>query len=236
MFKLLVSLFVIKLCERNDIFKYVKKKHGQDIITVLRSLQKAHRRFMKVSAGIKYIKTSKKERLTPTFAKVNISLKNTSFKPKLKIATLIMETEMQNKHSGKRKLKKELKQIHNILKRSLNLVFLNAVFRQLNIALKSKFKVIANHNQKKLTNLRKQQDRKTDKSTTTYIKNTVHNFSSYQLTTEEYTPLSYGLDYHISCKFNNNRIHTEFEQFYQSILKDMSHIPENDLSCLKTKL
>ena len=78
--------------------------------------------------------------------------------------------------------------------------------------------------------------RKTDKSTTTYIKNTVHNFSSYQLATEEYTALSYRLDHHIPCKFSNNRIHTEFEQFNQSVLKDISHIPERDLSCLKTKL
>ena len=31
-------------------------------------------------------------------------------------------------------------------------------------------------------------------------------------------------------------MHTEFEQFFYSILKDTSHIPENDLSCLKTKL
>ena len=191
----------------------MKKKHGQDIITVIRSLEKTQRKFMKVSADIKYIKTCKKERLTPTFAKVNISLENASFKLKWKIATLIMKTEMQNKHSEKRKLKKELKQICNTLKRSLNLVILNAVFHQLNIALKSKFKVIANCHQKKLTNLQKQHERKTDKSTTTYIKNTVHNFSSYQLTTEEYTALSYRLDHHIPCKFNNNRIHTEFEQF-----------------------
>ena len=113
---------------------------------------------------------------------------------------------------------------------------MNAVFHQLNIALKSKLKVIANGNQKKLTNLRKEQESKTNKSTIMYIKNTVHNFSSCQLTTEEYTALSYGLDHHISCKFNNNRIHTDFEQFYQSILKDISHIPESDLSCLKTKL
>ena len=184
MFKLLVLLFVIKLYARNDIFKYVKKKHGQAIITVIRSLEKTQRKFMKVSADIKYIKTCKKERLTPTFAKVNIWLKNASFKLKWKIATLIMETETQNKHSEKRKLKKELKQIRNILKKSLNLVILNAVFHQLNIALKSKFKVIENRHQKKLTNLRKQQEKKIDKSTTRYIKNTVHNFSSYQLTTE----------------------------------------------------
>ena len=144
---------------------------------------------------------------------MNISLKNASFKLKWKVATLIMETEMQKKkkHSEKRKLKKELKQICNILKRSLNLVVLNAVFHQLNIALKSKFKMIANRHQKKLTNLRKQQERKTDKSMTTYIKNTVHSFLSYQLTTEEYTTLSYGLDHHIPCEFNNNRMHTEFE-------------------------
>ena len=217
-------------------FKYVKKKHGQDIITVMRSIEKTQRKFMKVSADIKYIKTCKKERLTPTFAKGNISLKSASFKPKWKIATFIMESEMQNKHSEKRKLKKELKQMRKILKRSLNLVILNAVFHQLHIALKSIFKVIANRHQKKITNLRKQQERKIDKSTTAYIKNTVHNFLSYQPTTEEYTALSNGLDHHIPCKFNTNRIHTECEHFYQSILKDISHIPENDLLCLKTKL
>ena len=154
MFKLLVSLFVIKLCAENDIFKYVKKKHGQDI-TVVQSLKKMQRKFLRVKADIKYIKTRKEEQLTSTFAKVNISLKNANFKLKQKIATLIMKTEMQNKHSRKRKLKKELKQMHNILKRSLNLfkVILNAVFHQLNIALKSKFKVIANSHKKKLTSL-----------------------------------------------------------------------------------
>ena len=102
---------------------------------------------MKISADIKYIKTCKKELLTSTFAKVNISLKNASFKFKWNISTSIIETEMQSKDSEKRMLKKELKQICNILKRILNLVILNAVFHQLKIALKSKFKVIANHRQ-----------------------------------------------------------------------------------------
>ena len=142
---------------------------------------------------------------------------------------------MPNEHPEKWKLKKELKQIRNILKRNLNLVILNAVFHQLSIALKSKFKAIVNRHQKKLTNLRKQQERKIDKSTTTHIKNTIHNFSSYELTTEEYTALSHGLDHYIPCKFNSNRIHTEFEQFYQSILKDVSHLPGSNLSYLKTK-
>ena len=41
-----------------------------------------------------------------------------------------METETQNKHSQKLKLIKVLKQIRNILKRSLNLIILNVVFHQ----------------------------------------------------------------------------------------------------------
>ena len=69
-----------------------------------------------------------------------------------------MKTGTQNKHSQKRKLKKVLKQIRNILKRSLNLVILNAVFHQLDIALKCKFVVIGNHHQKKLANSGKEQD------------------------------------------------------------------------------
>ena len=69
-----------------------------------------------------------------------------------------METETQNKHSQKLKLIKVLKQIRNILKRSLNLIILNVVFHQLDIALKCKFVAIANHHQTKLTNLRKKQD------------------------------------------------------------------------------
>ena len=68
------------------------------------------------------------------------------------------------------------------------------------------------------------------------MKNTVHNFSSYQLSTDEYTASLYGLDHHIPTRLNNNRIHTEFKQFYQGILKDISHLPENYLSSLKTKL
>ena len=110
------------------------------LFLVIRSLEKTQRKFMKVSADIKYIKICEKGQLTPALTKVNISLKNASFKLKWKIATLIMETEMQNKRSEKRKLKKELKQIRNILKRSLNLFILNAVFHQLNIALKSNCK------------------------------------------------------------------------------------------------
>ena len=69
-----------------------------------------------------------------------------------------------------------------------------------------------------------------------HIKNTVQNFSSYQLSTDECTGLSDGLDHPIPARCTNNRIHTEFEQFYHGILRDISHIPEHYLLSLKTKL
>ena len=68
------------------------------------------------------------------------------------------------------------------------------------------------------------------------MKHTVHNFSSYQLSEEEYKALSYGLDYHIPSQANNNVINTEFEKFYQSILSNFSHIFDDQLAVLKTRI
>ena len=159
---------------------------------------------MKVSADIRYIKKRKKEQLTRTFARGNVSLKDVSFKLRKKIATLIVEAEIQNKHSEKRKLRKEIRKIRLTLKTGLDLIVLNTVFHQLNVALKTKFKVATSRHQSKLSNLRKQQKAKTIESKTHYIKNTVHSFSSYQLSTDEYTALSNGLDHHIPTRHNNS--------------------------------
>ena len=74
-------------------------------------------KFMKFSAKIRYIKTFKKEQLIPTFVRVYVSLKDVSFMLRKKIATLIMEAEMQNKHSEKRKLGREIRKIRTTLKR-----------------------------------------------------------------------------------------------------------------------
>ena len=88
---------------------------------------------MKVSAGIRYIKTCKKEQLMPTFARVKAFLKDVSFKLRTKIAGLIMEAEMKNKHLEKRKLRKETRKKQTALRESLNLIILNTVFHQLNV-------------------------------------------------------------------------------------------------------
>ena len=48
MFKLLVLLFVIKLYARNNRFKRIKKKHGQDILSYVRPLENLKSKYMKV--------------------------------------------------------------------------------------------------------------------------------------------------------------------------------------------
>ena len=68
-----------------------------------------------------------------------------------------------------------------------------------------------------------------------YINNTVHNFLSYILSSREELGLVYGLEQHIPVKRNKHTIKTEFEVFYQSLLKNISHIPENDISLINTK-
>ena len=68
-----------------------------------------------------------------------------------------MEAEIQNKHSEKRKLRKETRKIRTTLKRGLNLIILNTVFHQLNVALKSKFKVVTSRHETKLSNFLKHQ-------------------------------------------------------------------------------
>ena len=179
MLKLLIILFIIKLYAQNDIFKRIKKKHGQDVITVIRSLEKLQTKYRKVIADMKYFKTFKKECLIPAFAKVNISIKNATHKLRTKILLLVMNTELENKHSEKRKLKKEIKKICIEFKRNLILINLNMVLHQIRAAAKSRLNNISKRYENKLFNLPKQQQmsQSNNKKINNHIKSTVHKFS-----------------------------------------------------------
>ena len=48
--------------------------------------------------------------------------------------------------------------------------------------------------------------------------------------------LNYGLDQYIPCTVNYSSINTTFELFFQNILWDISHMPEQNLADVKTKL
>ena len=102
MLKLLVTLFIIKLYARNNVFKHIKKKHGQEIIRIVRSFENLKTKYVKVAADIRFIKSCRNENIIPTFAKVNLSLKHGTYKLQLRIARIVMETELQNKHQEKR--------------------------------------------------------------------------------------------------------------------------------------
>ena len=114
MIRFLVILFIINLYAR----KNIKKKHGQDLIKVVRDFEQKKTKFEKLDADIVFIKLCKKEQLIPTFAKVNVSIRKGTYKLKRKIARLVMETELQNKHREKRKLRKKIRSINLLLSTS----------------------------------------------------------------------------------------------------------------------
>ena len=77
---------MIKLYARNNIFKHIKKKHGHELINVVRDFEQKKTKFEKLVADIAFIKLRKKEQLFPTLAKVNVSIRNGTHKLKRKIA------------------------------------------------------------------------------------------------------------------------------------------------------
>ena len=97
---------------------------------------------------------------------------------------------------------------------------------------------VKHRQEKKFVNLRQHKRKLYDESNTLFIRSTVHNYSSYSynLSIEEGKALSLGLDQHIPTTLNRNNLHTEFEYFYQNITNDISHLSEDDVIELKTKL
>ena len=68
------------------------------------------------------------------------------------------------------------------------------------------------------------------------MKRIVHKFWPYNLSQVEINALSYELDHHIPTNINRTAITTEFESFFQSLLRNISHMPENEIKKVKTKL
>ena len=98
---------------------------------------------------------------------------------------------LENKHSEKRKLKKEVKQICIELRRNLSLIILNTVLHQTRIAVKSRLKSISKRHENKLFN---------------YVNN--NSLTKAVMRMLIITLRAPGLDHHIPNKLNRNRIHT----------------------------
>ena len=178
-----------------------------------------NRQLTSVLAAV-FIKTFKRENLIPTFAKINLSVKDDNKKLARRIARIVMKSQIQSKHREK-----------NII------ILYSTLIHQVNIAIKSSFKSTRLRHNKKLIKFRKRQQKYIKSTTQTeLVRNIVHNFSSYALSHEELTALSYGLNHHIPTKANRNAVSTECEHFFQNLLKDIPNIPESELSKIETKL
>ena len=68
---------------------------------------------------IEIIKSCKTKNITPTFAEMKMSLRYSTYKLKLHIVQLVMDTEMQKKQLEKKKLKKDKKHMGIQIKHSL---------------------------------------------------------------------------------------------------------------------
>ena len=67
-------------------------------------------------------------------------------------------------------------------------------------------------------------------------RNIVHNFSTYELTAEEYHILTYGLDHHIPSRLDETEVKAEFEAYFYGLSKQLGHLSSIEKDELKTKI
>ena len=142
---------------------------------------------------------------------------------------------MQVKYQENKKLKQEIKALSTQLNIVLPTLVYTTLLHRINVAVKRRIKSIAKHHERKLSKFRKHQHKSDFKRRIEVSKNAMHNISSYTLSNDETVAPNYGLDQQIPYTVNYNSINKEFELFYQNILRDTSHIPEQTLANVKTK-
>ena len=143
-------MFVIKLYVRINIFRLTRGKHRQEVLKHIRSLEGNKSRLMTTEADISFIKACKVEQLIPTFAKVKLWIKSANRKLHYKMARLVMEAELKDKHNSKKKLKNIIRRLTFDLKRKVSFILFTAIIYQLNIAIKSQSKATGLYHEKKL--------------------------------------------------------------------------------------
>ena len=73
---------------------------------------------------------------------------------KKKIACIIMDADLQNKHTEKRKLKQKFLEVTGKLRRKVTIIIYSTILHQINKAIKSKGKAISTRHTKKMNKLR----------------------------------------------------------------------------------
>ena len=124
------------------------KKHGQNVMKIVRTYESLKAKLMKVEADIQFVKSCKKDNIIPTFAKVKLAIKCGNWKLHLRIVRIIMETKMPNKDREKKKLKKEIASISIQLKSTLVLFLYSALIHEIHHVIKSRYKAIKSRHEK----------------------------------------------------------------------------------------
>ena len=120
-------MFTTKLYAHIDIFKIVKKKHGQEIIKITRNVEELIRKHHKTKLDINFIKKLKQEDLIPTLATVHLAIKYGAIWLKKKIVCIIMDIELQNKHTENKKLKKKILEVTGKLRRKVTVIIFRTI-------------------------------------------------------------------------------------------------------------
>ena len=148
-----------------------------------------------------------------------------------------MDSEPQHEHIKKQKIKKKILETTLKLKNNVSSIIYWTVLHQINKAIKSRTKSILTRHDKKLKILHQRQQHNDESDyCNNYFKYTICNMSSYQLSHDEYTALSSGLDHYIPSKTDPNLIYTKFECYYQNIVHELENLSDDQKCQLKTKL
>ena len=156
-------------------------------------------------------------------------------KTKERIAKLIIETEINNKHKIKKELGRKLRETNLAIGRTLTFLTYQAIkYRIRNRVQKEKTKWLKTH-ARKLETLRQQIPARNKNTLQKFAVNVIHNFSSHILSKREREVLSYTLDHYVDFKVDVKRIEVEFEKLYQDIVPHTTHLTADDKVEMKSK-
>ena len=77
---------------------FIKKKHGNDIYTVVRTFENIKTRYDNTLLDIKFLKICKVEHLITRFANIRLATSGTNIKLKHRIARIILQDKLQHKY------------------------------------------------------------------------------------------------------------------------------------------
>ena len=232
---LLVLGFLYKILSRKPLFAYIREKHGIETLRQSQVFEKLVIRYEKSLQDLRFLLTCKKEGLVPTFARPKLSIEGGT-RIRKGIASIIIKSELKNKHRTKNELKKEIERLCQTIRGSTSFLLFNSLRYKIRLVVSARRKKWMAVHKKKLDALRSEEKPTPRRSAP--IRNVVHNFSSYTLSDKEYEVLSYSLDHYVPGKDIGKRTQVEFERFYQEILDQtahLSHLTEREKIELKTK-